>query len=71
MTQGEQLQRFDNDLDSLINRYSEEFDLIEASVIGLMIIKTFEIIHQSVLARNLELDENEDDDEEEGMYESI
>jgi len=41
MTEGEQIEHFANDLDTLINRYRSEYNICTASVVGCLEMKSF------------------------------
>jgi hypothetical protein len=49
MDNEEQTQAFNNALDSAIDRFTQEFDLSYASVIGVLVMKAIEITIQSSL----------------------
>ena len=59
MDEKTQIGCFDDDLDRLIQRYSDEFDMSLAAMIGTLQVK----IHQLV-ANSLDQDDEEDDNEE-------
>lgn len=59
MDEKEQIECFSGDLDKLLERYSDEFDMSLASQVGTLLIKIQELITISLDA------DDEDDDEEE------
>jgi len=50
-----------NDLCNLINRYKEEFELNDQTIIGVLEFVKYDLLATSVI--ELELDDDEDDDE--------
>jgi len=57
MKEKDQIGHFDDDMDKLISRYTDEFDLSLASMIGVLMCKVYELITNS--------DNDEEDEEEE------
>jgi len=57
MDEKEQIECFSGDLDKLLERYSDEFDMSLASQVGTLFIKIQELISNSL--------DSEDDDEDE------
>ena len=59
MDEKEQIECFSDDLDKLLERYSDEFDMSLASQVGTLFIKIQELISNS-----LEVEEEDEEDEE-------
>ena len=57
MKEKDQIGHFDDDMDKLISRYTDEFDLSLASMIGVLMCKVYELIANS--------DNDEENEEEE------
>ncbi len=57
MKESKQIEMFQEDLDKLVERYSSEFDLTLASMIGVLEVKIHEIIKNTI-------DQSEDEEEE-------
>lgn len=47
MTDSEQIQAFDDDLDRLINRYRNEFEMTMASVVGTLQFKMYLLMREA------------------------
>ena len=65
MDQGEQINAFMDDLDQILQRYTLEFDLSYAAVVGCLTMKADEIMqerYQTIIEMHIDID---DDDEEE------
>lgn len=60
MDEKQQIECFSDDLDKLLERYSDEFDMSLASQVGTLFIKIQELISMS-----LDVDEDDEDDDEE------
>jgi hypothetical protein len=60
MDERTQIGCFDDDLDRLLQRYSDEFDMSLAAMIGTLHVKIHELVANSV-----DQDEDEDEDEDE------
>ena len=50
MTEAEQRDNFCNDLDALLNRYAEEYDLPASVIIAALAFKQHQLIHQTLQA---------------------
>ena len=62
MDNEEQIGQFQLKLDKLVEKYTMEFDLSLAAMIGVLICKIYEL-----LANSNDDDEDEDEDEEDGI----
>ena len=60
MDEKTQIACFDDDLDRLLTRYSDEFDMSLAAMIGTLQVKIHELV-----ANSLDQDDEEDNDDEE------
>jgi len=58
MTDGNQTEAFDDAINRAIDRFTQEFDLTYASVIGVLVMKVVELTLQSGIHEN---DDQEDD----------
>lgn len=47
MTDKEQIEAFEEDLDKLLDRYANEFDLTYAAVVGLLFMKATELAQEA------------------------
>lgn len=47
MTDREQIKAFADELDNLVNRFADEFNLTTAAAVGVLMIKAQEIIYES------------------------
>ena len=47
MTDSEQIDHLSDDLDALINRYCDEYDLTNAAIIGVLQLKIYDIAQRS------------------------
>lgn len=63
MKESKQIEMFTEELDKLIGRYSSEFDLTVASMVGSLHVKIHELIYSAIIDE--EGDEDEEDEEEE------
>lgn len=59
MTDSDQTEAFNDTLDSTIDRFTQEFDLTYASVIGVLVMKVVELTLQSGIHEN-----NQENDQE-------
>jgi len=59
MDEKDQIGCFDDDLDRLLQRYSDEFDMSLAAMVGTLQIKIHELV-----ANSIDQDDDEDEDEE-------
>ena len=60
MTQEEQIDHLENDIDALINRYKDEFDLTHPTLIGVLQMKCHLLMYEAVCAYDNEDGDNED-----------
>lgn len=60
----EQAEHFANELEALISRYSEEYDLATYEIVGLLHTQAFSLCHRAFMADEIEDDDAEDDDDE-------
>lgn len=65
MKESKQIEIFQNELEALIQRYAEEFDLTVASMVGVLEVKIHELIHVAI---NDTEDEDEEDEEDEETF---
>ncbi|HEX2898832.1 MAG TPA: hypothetical protein VHS96_03835 [Bacteroidia bacterium] len=47
MTQSEQVAHFSHDLDALVDRYADEYDLDYASIVGILQMKQWLLCHEA------------------------
>jgi hypothetical protein len=59
----EQAEHFANELEALVKRYSEEYDLTTYEIVGLLHTETFSLCHRAFMANELD-DEDETEDDE-------
>ena len=63
MKESKQIEMFTDELEKLIQRFSGEFDLTVASMVGVLEVKIHELIYTALVD-----DEDEDDEEEEETF---
>lgn len=56
----EQAKQFADDLDSLIRRYSDEYDLELYEIVGLLHTQIFVLEHRTYMANEIEDDEDDE-----------
>ena len=62
MTDGDQTEAFDDAINRAIDRFTQEFDLTYASVIGVLVMKVVELTLQSGIYENNDQEDDQEDD---------
>ena len=62
MTDGDQTEAFDDAINRAIDRFTQEFDLTYASVIGVLVMKVVELTLQSGIHENNDQEDDQEND---------
>jgi hypothetical protein len=62
MTDGDQTEAFDDAINRAIDRFTQEFDLTYASVIGVLVMKVVELTLQSGIHENNDQEDDQESD---------